>query len=131
MLTWEEVKEMQRGGMDFGAHTVTHPLLPSIPLAEAHQEIAESKHELETHLRTPIQHFSYPNPGDGVHADAAVRRLVADVGFSTAVTSRGSYVTAGDDPLVLRRLATGAKAWGLPWDLEREALGKRFRNRSP
>jgi peptidoglycan/xylan/chitin deacetylase (PgdA/CDA1 family) len=131
MLTWREVKDMQRGGMNFGAHTVTHPLLPSIPLSEAREEIAGSKATLESELHTPIHHFSYPNPGAGVHIDAAVERLVADAGFATAVTSRGNYVTAGDDPLGLRRLATGAKAWGLPWDLEREALGKRFRNRSP
>lgn len=124
MLTWKEVKEMQRGGMDFGAHTVTHPLLPSIPLEEAQEEIAGSKGDLEAHLRAPVHHFSYPNPGDGVHANAAVRRLVADVGFATAVTSHGNYVMAGDDRLELRRLATGAKAWGIPWDLEREALGK-------
>ena len=33
MMTWAQVREMRKGGMLFGAHTVTHPLLPSIPLA--------------------------------------------------------------------------------------------------
>jgi hypothetical protein len=66
MLTMREVKDMQRGGLNFGAHTVTHPLRPSIPLPEAREELAESKTMLECELHTPIHHVSYPNPGDGV-----------------------------------------------------------------
>jgi peptidoglycan/xylan/chitin deacetylase (PgdA/CDA1 family) len=126
MLTWKEVREMYREGMEFGAHTVTHPLLPSIPLDEAREEIAGSKAELEARLHAPIRHFAYPNPGDGTHASTAVKGLVGAAGFATGVTSRGSYVMAGDDRLEYRRLATSAKSWSLPWDLERDALGKRF-----
>jgi peptidoglycan/xylan/chitin deacetylase (PgdA/CDA1 family) len=126
MLTWKEVREMHRGGMEFGAHTVTHPLLPGIPIAEAEEEIAASKGDLEAHLHTAIRHFSYPNPGNGIHANAAVKRLVGAAGFATGVTSHGNYVLPDDDRLEFRRLATTGKSWGLPWDLERDALGKLF-----
>lgn len=122
MLSWKEVREMQRGGMNFGAHTVSHPLLPSMPLEEARGEIAASKAALESQLKKDVYHFSYPNPGGGVHCDSAVKRLVAEAGYLTAVTSQQGYVRAGDDPFELRRVGVGPTPWGMPWYLEREAL---------
>jgi peptidoglycan/xylan/chitin deacetylase (PgdA/CDA1 family) len=40
MLTWDELREMHRLGMTIGAHTVTHPNLPSAGLEDAREEIA-------------------------------------------------------------------------------------------
>ena len=131
MLTWKEVKEMRRGGMHFGAHTVSHPLLPKMPLEEAREEVVASKAELEAHLKAPVYHFSYPNPGDGVHANAAVKRLVMESGYLTAVTSRPGYVTGGDDRLELPRVGVGHTPWGMPWYLEKEALGRALRVSRP
>jgi hypothetical protein len=113
MMTWAQVREMREGGMLFGAHTVTHPLLPSIPLAEAREEILGSKQALEAELGEPALHFSYPNPGAGVHWSPAVREIVREAGFATAVTSQSGYVKAGDDLLSLRRLRLGHTAWDI------------------
>jgi peptidoglycan/xylan/chitin deacetylase (PgdA/CDA1 family) len=124
MLSWKQVEEMRRGGMHFGAHTVSHPLLPSVPLEEAREEIVKSRDELQARLKQPIYHFSYPNPGGGVHCDAAVKRLVQKSGYLTAVTSQQGYVNSGDDQFELPRVAVERKPWGMPWDLEREALGR-------
>ena len=124
MLNWKEVREMRQHGMHFGAHSVSHPLLPSVPLKEAEEEIFTSKAELEEHLKEPVYHFSYPNPGGGVHCSEAVKGLVAESGYLTAVTSSPGYVKLGDDSLELQRIAVMPKPWGVPWDLEREALGR-------
>lgn len=122
MLTWEHVKEMHRGGMHFGAHTMSHPLLPTLPPEEARDEIVGSKLELEAHLEAAIHHFSYPNPGDGVHCNGAVKQLVAESGYLTAVTSRQGYVTRTDDRWELPRVRVGHAPWGIPWYLEKDAL---------
>jgi peptidoglycan/xylan/chitin deacetylase (PgdA/CDA1 family) len=122
MLTWAQVREMRRGGMDIGAHTVTHPLLPSIPAVEAQDEIVRSRLELQERLREPVRHFSYPNPGDGIHADVAVADLVRGTGYLTAVTSRQGYVQPGDDPFLLHRVWVSPRPWALPLDIERDAL---------
>ena len=122
MMTWAQVREMRAGGMLFGAHTVTHPLLPSIPLAEAREEIVSSKQALEAELSESVLHFSYPNPGSGVHWSPAVRQLVREAGFFTATTSQSGYVKAGDDLFSLRRLRVGQSAWDIAWDVEADAV---------
>lgn len=59
-LTWEQIKEMSKLGISFGAHTHTHPILTTIPLEEAHLEIVRSKETLEKRLERPIDMFAYP-----------------------------------------------------------------------
>jgi peptidoglycan/xylan/chitin deacetylase (PgdA/CDA1 family) len=122
MMTWDQVREMRAGGMLFGAHTVSHPLLPSIPLAEAREEIIGSRQALEAELGEAVRHFSYPNPGSGVHWNPAVRDIVREAGFATGVTSRSGYVKAGDDLLTLRRLRLGRSARDIAWDIEADAV---------
>jgi peptidoglycan/xylan/chitin deacetylase (PgdA/CDA1 family) len=122
MMTWTHVREMQKGGMHFGSHTVTHPLLPSIPLAEARAEIAGSKQALEAELGGTVRHFSYPNPSGGIHWTPAVREIVREAGFATSVTSQSGYVQPGDDVLTIHRLNPSHSARDLAWDIEGSAV---------
>ena len=46
-LNWDHVREMQRRRISFGVHTVTHPILSRVSLAQARQEIVESKKQIE------------------------------------------------------------------------------------
>jgi peptidoglycan/xylan/chitin deacetylase (PgdA/CDA1 family) len=123
MLTWAEVREMAAGGMDFGAHTVSHPRLPAMPWPEAVREIGDSRAELAARLGRAIAHFSYPNPTDGEHVTRALERAVARAGFASAVTSQPGYVQADAPAFALARLSTRAGRWDITWDLERPALG--------
>ncbi len=64
MLTWEELAEMGRLGMTIGAHTLTHPNLPSAGLAEATDgDPSAAAQRLEGELGLPVTMFSYPNGG--------------------------------------------------------------------
>ncbi len=80
-LTWDEIGVMQRGGMHFGAHSLTHPWLTKLRLADAGREIADSKADLEAHLGVPVRVFAYPYGG----ASLAVTRLVQEAGFVAAL----------------------------------------------
>jgi peptidoglycan/xylan/chitin deacetylase (PgdA/CDA1 family) len=124
MMTWAEVREMAQNGMDVGAHTVSHPRLPAMPLDEAEREIRDSRAELTSRLGRPVAHFSYPNPSDGEHVNRAVQQLVARAGYATATTSHQGYVHADANALALQRLMTRAGRWDITWDLERPALGR-------
>src|SRR5262245_2122301 len=46
MLTWNQICEMHAGGIGFGSHTVSHPILSQIPQAELKKELMESKEHL-------------------------------------------------------------------------------------
>jgi len=59
-LSWDQIYEMQEGGIYFGSHTCTHPRLHRIPLPEAHREMSEAKKILEKKLQRPVELFAYP-----------------------------------------------------------------------
>ena len=60
-LTHQEIRQLADGGLvEIGAHTVTHPVLSAIPVAQQQQEISESKTQLEQILDQPVESFAYP-----------------------------------------------------------------------
>lgn len=131
MLNWDEVREMRRGGMNFGAHTVSHPSLPYIPAEEAGAEILQSKEVLETQLDEPVVHFCYPNPGGMLNFTPEIKALVKDAGFESAVTSQFGYVGHWDDLFELKRKGVYNKFSKLPdfyFRLEKEAIVAAWNN---
>jgi peptidoglycan/xylan/chitin deacetylase (PgdA/CDA1 family) len=60
MLTWSQVREMQRAGIDFGAHTCTHPDLTLLPRDRVEAEIRDAKAILEEALEARVDAFAYP-----------------------------------------------------------------------
>lgn len=111
MLYWQEVQEMKAGGITFGAHTVTHPILSHMPIQDAIQEIAASKQRIEEQVNSAVRLFAYPNGGENDFNDH-VKTAVRELGFLGAVTTIGGVNDATSDPFALRR--TGM--WGYdPW----------------
>jgi len=98
-LDWGQVREMQRHGIDFGSHTLTHALLSQLPLDEARREIRESRRLIEDRLGAPISQFCYPR-GD---FSEAVKRLVGEEGYAAACTTRPGLNDWRTDPFALRR----------------------------
>jgi len=103
MLTWKDIWEMRAAGMEFGSHTLSHPSLPFISLEEADREVRSSKHMLERALDTPIDHFSYPNPGDYPNFNKTLKELLQEAGYLSAATSLPGHIRTGDDPWSLKR----------------------------
>src|SRR6266404_6472556 len=101
-LTWDEVRRLQRQGVEFGAHTVTHPILTQLEdQAAIHAEISVSKQRVEAELGAPVLHFCYPNgkrEDIGIAALEAVRRC----GFLTSSTTIPG-LNFDANPLLLRR----------------------------
>jgi peptidoglycan/xylan/chitin deacetylase (PgdA/CDA1 family) len=126
MMTWEQVREMHRAGMTFGAHTVTHPNLPNATPEEARREIFTSRDDLEAQLGERVRHFSYPNGRGSAHLTDAVKSLVRDAGFDSSTTSVTGSVVPGDDLLALKRIGIYNRHGMLPeftLDIERGKIG--------
>lgn len=126
MMTWDQAREMQSGGMAFGAHTITHPNLPNATLDEARTEIVGSRDAMAAELRTRVRHFSYPNGRGSAHLTADVKAIVRDAGFDSATTSVTGSVLAGDDPFALKRIGIYFRHGQLPeftLDIERGKFG--------
>jgi peptidoglycan/xylan/chitin deacetylase (PgdA/CDA1 family) len=93
MLTWDEIVEMSRDGIDFGSHTVSHPLLTYENDAKVEQELHSSKQTLEEKLAKKVKTFAYPN-GDW---DDRIRTMVKDSGYDLAFSvNRGWYFQGAD-----------------------------------
>ena len=104
MLNWDQMREMNRGGIDFGCHTQSHPILTSLSDAELYAELRQSKARLEDELSCTVRPFAYPNgrPGD---FDERTRQAVRATGFSSACTTIAGRVAAGTDAFQLPRVA--------------------------
>src|SRR5262249_43185520 len=61
MLTWEQIRTMHGAGIQFGSHTVNHPILSRLPKEQLELELRRSQAELSSELHTPIKSFAYPN----------------------------------------------------------------------
>jgi len=60
MLSWREIRAMQERGIEFGAHTLTHPDLTRLPPARLVEEVCGAKTILEDALGTAVTTFAYP-----------------------------------------------------------------------
>lgn len=82
-LTWSQVIDMARHGMDIEAHTLTHPDLTTLTPSRRWQEIFGSRHVLEARLKRPVRLLAYPYGA----FNAAVLRAVRRAGFFAAFTT--------------------------------------------
>lgn len=83
LLTWPQIREMQRYGIEFGSHTLTHPFLPDVSHEKLRCELVESKSRLEDALGVEVTSFAYPYGG----VDRRVRSAVAEAGYKLAFTT--------------------------------------------
>ena len=103
-LRWGEVRDAAQNGMEFGAHTRTHPILSMVEgERELRDEIGGSKRRIEEELGRAVNHFCYPN-GSVQDFSAAAVEVVRAAGFRTATTTERGFVTAKADALRLRRI---------------------------
>lgn len=89
-----DVRDIFRQGHEIGAHTVTHPRLPLVPIQTARLEIERSKNMLEKMIDAEVVSFSYPKG----QYNKAVKKLVAQAGFKIARTTKAFCVDRPEDP---------------------------------
>jgi peptidoglycan/xylan/chitin deacetylase (PgdA/CDA1 family) len=104
MLGWCEIRQMNKAGIQFGAHTVTHPVLGSLPVSRLREEILGSKMVLEDRLQVPVRHFAYPF-GKPADLCGSAKQVVQAAGFQTAVTTIPGLNLPGEDLLELKRVS--------------------------
>jgi peptidoglycan/xylan/chitin deacetylase (PgdA/CDA1 family) len=125
MLTWDQLREMHRLGMTIGAHTLTHPNLPSAGLADATAEIVGSKARLERELDAEVTMFSYPNGGAERYYTPDLQRVVREAGYAAATTSSNGFAGPGSDPYALERVQVSERLEHLVFALEVERFALR------
>ena len=106
-LSWPQVREMHQNGIEFGSHTVSHPILTRIPLKDARNELNVSKKRIEDEIgKQQVISLAYPNGGISDFS-SDVTKVVDEVGYKIAFTllpGPTSYTSVRRKPLEIRRI---------------------------
>ncbi|MBC8427728.1 polysaccharide deacetylase family protein [bacterium] len=99
MLAWHEIQEMQRWGIDFGVHTLTHPDLTRLSFDQLETEVCDSKSIIEDALSVKAVSFAYPYG----YYDRRSREIVRQH-FACACSVKLGLITARSDLYTLERV---------------------------
>jgi peptidoglycan/xylan/chitin deacetylase (PgdA/CDA1 family) len=103
-LTWDMAREMRRGGMAFGGHSVTHPVLARQPFDAQRAEIGGALERIRQELGERPVLFSYPEGTPGAF-DAHTRAAARAEGVKLAFTNYGGLAPATADRLAIPRVS--------------------------
>jgi peptidoglycan/xylan/chitin deacetylase (PgdA/CDA1 family) len=107
-MTWEQVRALDRGLLQFGAHTCTHPVLSRCSSAEIEYEVCESKAIVERQLGTSVQAFCYPH-GEPEDYDSRAIEAVKAASYACATVAHGGPVGSTPDVYRLERIGAAAE----------------------
>lgn len=89
-MTWDALRAAEKRGMEFGPHTVTHPILAQSSDEQVATEVAHSWEKLQREARNPVPIFCYPN-GQFSDFDSREIALVRRAGMLGAVSGEPGY----------------------------------------
>lgn len=105
MLSWDQILEMSKENIRFGAHTKTHCSLSMCTPEKAYEELSGSKAIIESYLQKPVTTFAYPY-GKGEDFSEENIGLVQKCGFKFACTAiRGEEILPLKNAFTLKRRA--------------------------
>jgi len=84
-MNWDQLREMQKGGMGIGSHTHSHEILSHVSTELQLQELAQSKKILDKELNTNISSFAYPVGRTGTYTEETIEALKV-CGYKLAFT---------------------------------------------
>lgn len=101
-LRWEELAELERGGIRIESHGISHRPLAALEVDEAAREIVLSKLRLEERLGRSVRAFAYVK-GSEAHYRPVHLSLLRQAGYEIAFTSVSGANGRNADPLRLHR----------------------------
>jgi peptidoglycan/xylan/chitin deacetylase (PgdA/CDA1 family) len=126
-LTWSQIRELRRAGIEFGSHTVTHPQLKSLKPEDVRDEIRSSKATIEQQLGCAVKSFAYPYafPETDRTFRQRLRGFLEESGYENGVSTiigtadrtgdryfmKRLPVNSCDDPRLFRAKLEGAYDW--------------------
>ena len=103
-MTWEQIQEMSAYRIEFGSHSVSHPILSMLDSETLKYELEHSKLRIEAMLKKPVQILAYPVGGAEAFNDN-VRLAARSAGYRLGVSYISGVEKPGQwDDYALRRL---------------------------
>ncbi len=93
-MSWDMLKELAQSPLvTIGTHTVNHLALAKLPVEDVKKEAALCRDKLSQRLHVDANHFCYPY-GDVSSADNREFKIIEELGFKTATTTRKQVIYA-------------------------------------
>ena len=105
-LTWSQVRELQKCGIEFGSHTVTHPQLRTLDRPAIERELRDSKRAIEDRTGCAAQSFAYPYafPQTDTRFKRLLRECLESAGYMNGVCTTVGRANTSSDRFFLERL---------------------------
>ncbi|MBL4936255.1 polysaccharide deacetylase family protein [Clostridium sp. YIM B02515] len=99
-LNAEQIKEMDKNGIDMESHTVSHPRLNELSYDKQMSEMKESKEYLEKLLNKDINYIAYPYG----NFNENTLKAVEEIGYKMAVSTKSGLAAKSDGIYKLHRI---------------------------
>lgn len=104
-LRWTDIREMKRYGMDFQPHTVNHPILSRIRLAEQEWQLKVSADTIREKINSNPVVFCYPNGSLGDFTEDTISILKRENFMGACSTERDFFNPVDTDLFHIPRFA--------------------------
>ena len=128
-MDWSGAKSLLAAGHEIGSHTVSHAILGRETEAGQLTELSESRSALESGLGITVDTLAFPNGAASDYSETTTR-LVSELGYRCAVTTRAGLAGRSDSPYEMRRVVL-TPTTDLPsvvskgWRKARSVVGRR------
>lgn len=110
-LSWDEAREMIRGGMAIGSHTHSHHVLSQLEPARQLEELSRSRAILKEQLGIEADALAYP-VGAKASFTGQTQALARDAGYRAAFSFYGGTNLPGKiAPYNVKRIGIGGQSW--------------------
>jgi peptidoglycan/xylan/chitin deacetylase (PgdA/CDA1 family) len=94
------IRAMQRDGVSFYSHTISHPSLPRVADTRLEEELGGSRRILSELLEAEVAYLAYPYG----HLDERVEAAARAAGYRAAFSTQPGFNRRGVNPFRIRRL---------------------------
>ena len=108
-LTWDQIREMYRAGVDFGHHSNNHLHMPKESSNSIEQDIKVASQHFKNELGLKPKLFAYPY-GEASHS---VQNIIKNAGFIAAFGQHSGVVDISSDFSYLPRFSLNEKFGGI------------------
>ncbi len=105
-MSWQEVRELQAYGIEFGSHSVTHGKLCDMSEGDIFYELNESKRRIEKETNQPVYTFAYPYafPEQSRKFKELIKKSLVSCGYTAGLTTSIGMASEHSDKYLLKRI---------------------------
>ena len=102
-MTWDQVAEMSRNGMEIGSHSKSHPILSKVSDELLKEELAGSKEVIESRTGHSCDVFCYPVGSKSICTEKVVNEI-KKAGYRLGISYMSGVNLPRDDCFRMKRL---------------------------